>query len=189
MKTKKQIIYEEAARLFRDKGYKAASMRDLADRVGLEQASSLYSHIRSKEEILQKICLDNAQKFLDGIELIDQTSQSTKDKISELIGLHIRIATEDLSSVTVFNDEWRHLSESTLNEFLKLRHAYENRFLKIIEDGIENGEIKNINSKVVLYSILSSVKWIHYWYRPGRGLEPEEIKENIAILLIDGIGN
>ncbi|MBK6904959.1 MAG: helix-turn-helix transcriptional regulator [Saprospirales bacterium] len=52
-KNKKQEIFEEAAKLFQEKGYGAASMRDLADRVQLK-ASSLYSHIRKKEEILQR---------------------------------------------------------------------------------------------------------------------------------------
>jgi AcrR family transcriptional regulator len=46
-KRKKEAIYEAAAQLFREKGYKAASMRDLAERVDLK-VSSLYSHIGSK---------------------------------------------------------------------------------------------------------------------------------------------
>ena len=54
VKTKKQLILEAAARLFRDKGYAATSMRDLARAVDLK-ASSLYNHIGSKEEILQNI--------------------------------------------------------------------------------------------------------------------------------------
>ena len=56
--TRKANIYEAAVQLFRDKGYPAATMRDLADRVGLKQASSLYNHVSSKEEILQNICFD-----------------------------------------------------------------------------------------------------------------------------------
>ena len=51
---KKELIYKEAALLFKEKGYQKASMRDLADRVNLK-VSSLYSHIGSKEEILQKL--------------------------------------------------------------------------------------------------------------------------------------
>jgi len=187
MKTKKQIIFEEAARLFRDKGYNAASMRDLADRVGLERASSLYSHIRSKEEILQKICMDNAVKFVEGIKKIESEKQSAREKIMALIHLHVRIATEDRTSVTVFNDEWRHLSSPYLEEFLALRHDYEQRFLTIIEEGITSGDFKQMDSKIALYSILSSMRWIHYWYKPGRDLDTEEIEANLVKLLTGGL--
>ena len=63
-KTKKELVFEAAGKLFMEKGYLAASMRELAERVGLEQASSLYNHLKSKEEVLRKICFDNACKQL-----------------------------------------------------------------------------------------------------------------------------
>ncbi len=186
LSTKKQFIFEEAAKLFRDKGYLATSMRELATKVGLEP-SSLYSHIKSKEEILQKICLDNAEKFIEGIEAIDQEKQSPVEKIEALIGLHIKIATEDLTSVTVFNDEWRHLGEASLKEFLSLRRSYESRFRKIIETGIETKAFRAIDSNVALFSILTSLRWIHYWYKPGRKLDVTTLQTQIIDLLLHGL--
>ena len=184
--TRKQVIFEEAAKLFRDKGYLATSVRELADKVGLEP-SSLYSHIKSKEEILQKICFDNAQKFIEGINEIEKLNSTPSEKLKALIALHVTIATEDSTSVTVFNDEWRHLSEDALNEFLVLRRDYENRFKTIIKKGIELGEFKNINPSVALYTILTSVRWLHYWYKPDRELTPADIEKDICTLLIKGL--
>lgn len=186
-KTKKQIVFEAAAELFMEKGYLAASMRDIAKRVGLEQASSLYNHLKSKEEVLRKICLENAEKFINGIALIEQLSTSPSEKIKALIHLHISIATEDRTSVTVFNDEWRHLSEPYLSDFLSKRKDYENRFKKIIELGFTNGDFKKIDSNVALYTILTSVRWIHYWYKPERNITAEQLESDIFTLLIDGL--
>ena len=78
-KPKKQIIQEAAVRLFRDKGYSATSMRDLADAVNLK-ASSLYNHISSKEEILKDICFENAHRFLDGMEEVEVMPVTATEK-------------------------------------------------------------------------------------------------------------
>jgi len=57
--TKKEVIIEKASKLFKEKGFGASSMRDLAIHVGVE-AASLYNHIQSKSEILQAICLTSS---------------------------------------------------------------------------------------------------------------------------------
>lgn len=189
-KRKKEVIYEAAAQLFREKGYKAASMRDLAERVNLK-VSSLYSHIGSKEELLQKICFDNAQLFVEGMDEIEGQAISTIEKIKALIALHVDIAVTNPTSVTVFNDEWKHLTNdgehSNLKTFLRLRKDYENRFQKIIIKGIEDGELKGINSNIALYTILTSVRWLHYWYKPTRSIQPALLKKQIADMLLNGL--
>jgi AcrR family transcriptional regulator len=187
-KNKKEQIYREAAKLFREKGYKAASMRDLAGRVQLK-ASSLYSHIGSKEEILVKICFDNAHHFIAGMESIETMYCSVTDKIKSLLLLHIRTAIEDATSVTVFNDEWKHLSEPYLSQFVQLRKDYENRFRAIIKTGVEIGEIKKMNTEILLYSLLNSVQWLHYWYKPDGNIKQNELERDIVLMLMEGIVN
>ncbi len=185
-KTKKQIIFEEAARLFREKGYPAASMRELAKRVGLKP-SSFYSHIQSKEEILQKICFDNAARFIKGMEEVEQIEAGPLEQIKMLIRMHLRIATEDSTSTTVFNDEWRHLSEPHFSEFLQLRKDYERRFRHIIREGVSAGEFKDINPTIVLNSLLTSIRWVHDWYKYERNLSPELIEQDLLRLLLTGL--
>ena len=189
VKTKKQIVIEAAAKLFSDKGYSAASMQDLAERVGLKQKSSLYNHIDSKEEALQEICFENAKKFTDGITTIKSTVTEPVEQIRALIDLHIQIATNDITSVTVFNDEWRHLTEPELSEFLALRKDYEERFKEIINKGIQSGVFKKLNPAIALHTILSALKWIHYWYKPERDSDIETVRENIMLLLISGLSS
>jgi len=53
-KTTKQKIFEAAIDLFAQKGFNATSMREIAESVGIKKAS-LYSHYKSKDEILEKI--------------------------------------------------------------------------------------------------------------------------------------
>ena len=52
----KDLIVSKAASLFKEKGFKASSMRHLAESLGIE-AASLYNHISSKNELLHTILL------------------------------------------------------------------------------------------------------------------------------------
>lgn len=185
-KTKKKMIYEAAARLFRDKGYSATSMRDLAKAVDLK-ASSLYNHIKSKEEILQGICFENARKFLKGMSEVEAMSASNPDKVRALIHLHISIATEDITSVTAFNDEWRHLSDPMLSEFLQLRKDYEQRFKAIIEQGIAKGDFRPLDPSILLYTLFSSIRWVYDWFKPERAVDQDKLESEIAEFLMRGM--
>ena len=185
-KPKKQIIHEAAVRLFRDKGYSATSMRDLADAVNLK-ASSLYNHISSKEEVLKDICFDNAHRFLDGMKEVEAMPGTATEKVEALLRLHIRAATGDAASVMAFNDEWRHLSNPLLGEFMALRKDYESRFLAILNAGMQAGQFQKIEPIIALHTIFSSIRWLHDWFQPGKKLTAEEVEEHVVRMLMKGL--
>jgi len=186
MSPTKQRIFEEAARLFQEKGYPAASMRDLAARVDLS-VSSLYSHIGGKEEILQKICFDNARHYLRVMDEVESSLDDPAEQVRTLILQHIQIALEDITSVTVFNDEWRHLSEPYLSEFAKMRKDYERRFIKIIVTGQEQGVFAPIDPTIALFTMLTSLRWLHQWYPARKGISKKALEANILAMLMMGL--
>jgi len=186
LKTKKERIYQAAARAFRDKGFAATSMRELAREVGLT-ASSLYNHISSKEEILQDICFRNARRYLEEMDAVEKTAGSSMEKVRALLRLHIRLATEDVTSITAFNDEWRHLSEPYLSDFKGLRREYEERFKAILQVGMETGELKTMSVSIALYTLLSSMRWLYDWYRPGHAITTEDLERDLVELLLEGL--
>ena len=185
-KSKKIIIQETAARLFRDKGYSATSMRDLAEAVNLK-ASSLYNHIASKEEILRDICFENAQRFLSSMDEVEAMNASAAAKVEALLQLHVRTAMEDATSVTAFNDEWRHLNEPYLGEFKALRKNYEQRFEQLIREGIAAGEFRPVSATVTLYTIFSSFRWLYDWFQPGKARTAEEVETEVVAFVLAGL--
>ena len=92
--SRKEQVIRKAAELFKEKGYAAASMRDLAQLLGIE-AASLYSHIKSKEEILQKICFRMANAFFKNLDSVEQDNLSPTDKLNQAIRKHIEILTKN----------------------------------------------------------------------------------------------
>ncbi|HMQ46830.1 MAG TPA: TetR/AcrR family transcriptional regulator [Saprospiraceae bacterium] len=185
-KSKRQFIQETAAMLFREKGFAATSMRDLAKAVDL-QASSLYNHFPSKQEILWEICRENATRFLDGMKAIQEQYQHPAKKVEALIRLHIQIATSDATSVTSFNDEWRHLTEPHLSNFRQMRKDYQDRFRAIIEEGIASGEFRPIHPMVALLTLLSSVRWIYDWYQTNKKLTTNDLETQLSELVLKGL--
>lgn len=187
-KGRKQQIEEKATQLFQEKGYAATSMRDLAQVLGIE-AASLYSHIKSKEEILQKTCFLMAEEFFAAWSAVENENTSLAAKMKTAMIAHVKVVTKNTAASAVFFNEWRHLSEPYLSDFLSMREDYEGRFMQIILDGMSSGEFKKVDKKFMMLTILSSLNWTHNWYNANGNLSPEEIGERLANLLLNGLKN
>ena len=184
--TKKEVIIEKASRLFREKGFGAASMRDLAEHVGVE-AASLYNHIRSKSEILQTICFKVANEFMTNLESLESSPQPTLKKMEAIIRLHIRMMLDQYEFVYIADHEWRHLPEPYLSNFLNQRRNYRKRLGDILEDGIAKGEIKQIDPYTAVLIILSAISGIDSWQRSRKSTSAETLETNMVKYLIEGL--
>jgi AcrR family transcriptional regulator len=185
--SRKEQVIRKAAELFKDKGYAAASMRDLAQLLGIE-AASLYSHIKSKEEILRSLCFDMATEFRKSLEEVEKQKLPASEKLRSGIVGHIQVMAKDLTASAVFMNEHRHLSQPFLRDFLLLRINYINRFKNIIEQGIASGEFKStIDKKLAVMTLFSSLNWMPMWYDPAGLIEPTELGAQLSDMLVNGL--
>lgn len=185
--SRKEQVIRKAAELFRQKGYAASSMRDLAQMLGIE-AASLYSHIKSKEEILRTLCFDMAAEFRASLVEVEQQDVTASEKLRRGIIGHIQVMARDLTASAVFMNEHRHLSQPYLRDFLLLRINYINRFKRIIEAGMQSGEFKDtIDKKLAVMTLFSSLNWMPMWYDPVGTIEPIELGRQLADMLVNGL--
>ena len=184
--TKQDAITNKAAALFRKKGFKATSMRELAENIGVE-APSLYNHIGSKSELLQNICFKIANDFTAQLQLVEGSKQKTIQKIEDLIRFHIHMMVDSFDEVFVANHEWKHLEEPYLSNFLNQRKLYESRMVQLVKDGIKKKELKNIHPHVAVLTILSAVRGLEFWQRHKKELAAEELENNIVNHLLNGL--
>ncbi len=184
--SRKDVIVNKAATLFREKGYKAASMRDLAEAVGVE-AASLYNHIKSKSELLHELVFSVANKFVLKLDEIESESISSLDKMEKILRFHISEMINHYEEVYVSDREWKHLSDPYLSNYQNQRRVYRKRLAAIIEEGIRNKEIKAIDAPTVVLIFLHAVSGIESWHRSTKKISAEELEQNMVTILIDGL--
>ncbi|WP_034061579.1 TetR/AcrR family transcriptional regulator [Lacinutrix jangbogonensis] len=183
--TRKDEIIKTAAELFKEKGYSAVTMRDLATAMGIK-AASLYNHINSKQEILKEIIISLAEEFTKEIEVIVSSNTNSLDKLSQIIALHVKISTNNANEMASLNNDWMHL-EDQLSYYLKLRDNYEATFLKIIKEGIMSSEIKKANPEIIMFSMLSTLRSLYLWVPNKEDSNANDLANNLSKILIQGI--
>ena len=184
--SKKDVIIKKAASLFRNRGFNAASMRELAVSVGVE-ASSLYNHIGSKSELLQAICFKVANEFTIHLNDTEKQPGSAITKLEFIIRFHIKMMLNEFDEVYIANHEWKHLKEPLLSNFLNQRRSYEKRLVAIIEEGITKKELKKINPYVALLTLLSAVRGLEFWQRHKKNISTKVLEDDMVTHLLKGI--
>jgi len=184
--TRKQEIIETAKTLFRERGYKSVSMRDLAKVMDFK-AASLYNHISSKEEILADIVLDVARYFTREMNIIKSLNVDAKTQLIGVIKHHVDLTINNPEAIAILNNDWMHLEGKHLEDFKMMRDTYENDLRSIITQGIEHKEITSQNIDIILFSLLSTLRTLHLWYRKRSDLSENALKKDITDILLKGI--
>ena len=183
---RKSEIRLKAKKLFKERGYAATSMRDLAKEVGIE-AASLYNHLSSKEELLNEMCFDIADQFFLAFQAATATDQNPSKKLKNAIKAHIGVIANNLDASTVFLHEWIFLKEPDLSKFKKMRYQYDQGFRELIQKGIEGKDFKDVNVKLAVFTIISALNATYDLYKSSEKLTQEEIAESISNLLLKGL--
>jgi len=179
---RREQILDAATRLFSRQGYHATSVRDIGQEVGL-LSGSLYSHIRSKEDLLYDVVLRAAEEFLTGLEAAVAANGSPEERLREAMRSHIRVVAQDVEAARVFHHEWRALSGERLAEVVRLRDRYEELWDGVVRDLPGVGD-----PKLPRLLVLSAANWVYTWYDPSGPLSPDELANRYVEVLLRGLG-
>ncbi|MBL0308951.1 MAG: TetR family transcriptional regulator [Bacteroidetes bacterium] len=181
----KQNIRQAAQRLFRDRGYASVGMRELAKKVGIE-APSIYNHYKSKDDILREICFEIGEQFFKAVDSINTNEKSVK-VLRAYIKAHIGVMANNMEASNVFFHEWMFLEEPNLGKFKKMRQQYEQKYREVIDKGIKKGDLKPLNTRLIILTIFSAINSTYDLYKSSEKLSQEEIAEQITDLLLKGL--
>ncbi|QXP77748.1 MULTISPECIES: TetR/AcrR family transcriptional regulator [Winogradskyella] len=183
--TRQQEIIRVAAKLFKEKGYSAVTMRDLATAMDIK-AASLYNHINSKQDILESIIISIAEQFTEGMSSVRESNATCIEKLKEIIALHVEVSSTNIYGMAALNHDWMHL-EARLNYYKKLRSDYENDFRNILIEGIKAGEISDIKPDVMMFSILTTLRSLYLWIPKKEAIHLNELTNDLNEILIKGV--
>jgi len=172
-------ILAAAARIFREKGYHGASIRDIADSVGLLKGS-LYHYIRSKEELLARLFDGALEGTVRELETIAAREATPTDRLREMVKTYVRAVTANLDAVGLYLREWRALPAPELARLRARRRAMRALFEDVIGEGMRKREFASADAKISALAILGMCNWLFEWYRPRGRLRPEALADELA---------
>ena len=180
-------LIEVATDVFYAKGYDAASLQDIADRLGMLKGS-LYYYIQSKEDLLYDVIKTVHEEGLANIESLAAGEGNALERLRNVIVGHIDHECRNMTKTAVFLHELQALSPERQAEIIGDEHAYRRVFVALIEAGQQDGLIRaEVNPKLAALSILGSVNWVYRWFRPGGEFTARQIGEQFADLALRGI--
>jgi AcrR family transcriptional regulator len=179
-------ILSAAAQLFMEKGYHAASVREIGDRLRISQ-SSLYYHAKSKPQIL----VDLNRRFMDRLtrsfEEIEASESEPEVKLRAVVAQLVRVTADYQPEVTVVLQERRSLPRRYERPIQKQRDRIDEIIDDILREGIEAGKFRNVEPSLTRLALTGMCNWAYAWYRPGGSHSPEQIADHFAEIFLRGI--
>lgn len=185
--TRKDKLLEVSLKLIHQKGFKAVTMRDIADEMKFEPAN-IYKFIDSKQGLLESLIFSISDEFHNQIDLIMDSGYSSIEKLREVVSLHVRLTSTRPYEVALLVNEWRNLTADHLKEMLDRRKMYEEKIKQILEQGMASGEIRTLDSSFTMNSIMAMFNWLYNWYiEHTEEVNPVELEKQICDFIFQGV--
>jgi len=180
-------ILSESARLFALKGYDGTSMRDIAEACGISK-SLLYHHFTDKDEIYARIALGSTQRLyefvLDRLPEDGSPPERVRAFMTATADYFQRYRSNWIASTAAF---WSDPELRRHKERMMWRDRYEGLIRRLIQDAIDSGDCRPVDVPLAGRLVLSSLNWMHRWYKPDKGLTPAQIADSYFDLIFNGL--
>jgi AcrR family transcriptional regulator len=175
-------VLDEAARLFRTRGFDGTSVRDIARAVGM-LPGSLYCHFQTKEALLVAVYVKGVQQITDAVSGAMERHEDPWDRLEAACIAHLEaiLRDDDYAQVVV---RVRPADVPVADRSLvELRNRYEALFTSLIRN---LPLARNTDRRVLRLMLMGALNWSQTWYRPGGRLNPRAIARKFVALLRQG---
>lgn len=161
-------ILDCAARLFREHGYAAASLRDIADAAGMRTAS-MYYHFGSKDDIIAEVLNIAVQTVFAevrrGVEALKDASPILRIRAAVEAHLRAVFETNDYNgaSIRIFAQIPPHIAEMTAEQ----REEYVGFWRALLKEAQSAGLLRGVDLTLLRLFLFGAMNWAPQWYKPG----------------------
>jgi TetR/AcrR family transcriptional regulator, cholesterol catabolism regulator len=175
-------VIDAAAKVFAQRGYHGASTQDIADLLGMRQAS-LYYYVDSKEAALEVVCREGHQGYVERIRRIERSGATASQKVAEVLFHHAAPQRRDFT--LVFLRERRFLPLPARKRIRSFEVQYERAIQRIIEQGIRTGEFRaDLDARMATLALLGLGNSAAVWYGREPAVTPERMLHAYVDLLV-----
>ena len=179
-------ILAAAAHLFQKKGFERATVRDLAQAVGM-QSGSIFHHFKTKEEILRNVMIEVIRFNTERMEQELENAKDIRGKVLALMKSELQsVNGETGEAMAVLIYEWRSLKPESQQEILALREVYEQMWLDVFDDAKAAGLIESdVDTFILRRFITGALGWSNFWYKSDGTLDISALAEKSLSLVLD----
>jgi AcrR family transcriptional regulator len=180
-------VQEAALTMFSERGYHGTTMKHVAALLGV-QAPSLYNHVVSKQEILQRIMTTGMRRLTAYQEEALASSTDPPAQLLAMTEAHVLMHIRHRRSAMVGDREINNLEEPTQREVRAQRDAYERRYRGVIQRGVDEGSFTVDSVKLASFAIIEMSTSVTVWFNPDGPLSPEEVAHEYGEMALRIVG-
>ncbi|MET7393749.1 TetR/AcrR family transcriptional regulator [Dactylosporangium sp. NPDC005572] len=184
-------IIAAGAQVFRDKGFEASSLRDVAERLGTDRAS-LYYYVASKNELFQLVTQRAVTEVVVAAETVAAQEGDAESRLRTLITTTMEKYEAHFPYMFVYiQEDMNRIHSSSIDEvwartMVELGRRFEEALMRILHDGGRDGSLAISHPHLAMNVIIGAVNWSHRWFTPGRGSTSKELGNQMADMLLTG---
>ncbi len=182
---KRDAVLRMAAQVFNEKGFQAATLDEVAARLHVSKPT-LYYYVKNKDEILYECVHTGLTMLQQAIAEVSAAGGNAADKLVAAMRKYVEIVTMDFGMCVIRVGE-DPLPEAGRIKLRRMKAALDLEFRELIRQGVAEGSMAPCDPKLAAFTIAGAMSWIGRWYRPGGGLEPEDIATQMIDLLARGL--
>ena len=179
-------ICRTAAQIFRDRGYDATSVSDVARALGLTKAG-LYHYFESKEALLFEIMTYGLERVRDEVLLPARAIQDPEERLRQIVLRHARITTDGRGAVAHLGDEIRALPAAARRQIEERMRLYLDLLRNTLAELKAAGRLHDVDPTVAAFSVLGMVLWLPRWFRQDGRLSQERVATEITRFALAGL--
>ncbi|MEX2439731.1 MAG: TetR/AcrR family transcriptional regulator [Actinomycetota bacterium] len=176
-------IYQESVGLFYEAGYHSATLRRIANRVGIE-TPALYNHFPSKERLLFTIVSRTMHDLIQGARSAVAEGGDPPEQLRRFMEYDVRFHGSRRIEAGVTDNEFSHLGTELRERAIGMRDEFQRMLEDILHRGLEAGSFETADVKVTAYAMLTMGSYVALWYRPGGRLSLDQIARQYAALAL-----